>query len=98
MGQEGMVESHKSSWAEAECQLWKQQGLWGLGSESVVRLVTLVLVTEECGEEEQYEGRWTKGVRSLCGKWMKLLFMERQREQTEKEVEEVRTDIGGGKR
>lgn len=54
---------------------------------------------EECGEEEQYEGRWTKGgVRSLCAKGMKLLFVERQREQTEKEVEEVRTDIGGGKR
>lgn len=54
---------------------------------------------EECGEEEQCEGKRAKGgVRSLCAKGMKLLFMERQREQTEKEAEEVRTDLGGGKR
>lgn len=48
----------------------------------------------------KHEGREAKGgVRSLRAKGMKLLFMESQREQTEKEVgEEVRTDLGGGER
>lgn len=49
-----------------------------------------------CGEEEQCEDRWAKGgVRSLCAKGKKLLFMESQREQREVEV---RTDTVGGKR
>lgn len=47
--QEAMVESHKSGWAEVERQLEKSQGLRGLGSESVVKLVSAM---EECGEEE----------------------------------------------
>lgn len=57
-------------------------------------------VMEERGEEEQRKGRQAKGgVRSLWAKGMKLLFMASQREQAEKEVgEEVRTDLGGGKR
>lgn len=49
-------------------------------------------------EEEQCEGRLAKGeVRSLCAKGMKLLFRESQREGTEKEVGEVRTELRGGK-
>lgn len=69
-----------------------------MGSESV-KLVKLVSVMEECGEEEQHEGRQaTGGVRSLYAKEMKVLFMERQRELTEKEVGEVRTGLGEGKR
>lgn len=52
---------------------------------------------EEHGEEEQHEGRLGKGgVRSLCAKGMKLLFMESQREGTEKKVGQVRTDLGEG--
>lgn len=54
---------------------------------------------EECGEEEQHEGRQAKGgVRNLCAKGMELLFMESQKEQREKEVGEVRSDLGGGQR
>lgn len=73
--------------------------VWGLGSESVAKLVKLVSVMGECGEEEQSEGRQAKGgVRSLCAKGKKLLFLESQREQTERGVGEVRTDTAGGKR
>lgn len=62
-------------------------------------MVKLVSVIEECGEEEQGEGRQAKkGVRSLCAKGMKSLFMERERELTEKEVGEVKTGLGEGKR
>lgn len=44
---------------------------------------------EDCGEEEQHKGRWARGgVRNLWAKAMKLLFMENQRERTEKEVGE----------
>lgn len=65
----------------------------------MAKVVKLVSVTGECVEEEQCEGRQAKGgVRNLCAKGKKLLFLESQREQTEKEVGEVKTDTVEGKR
>lgn len=44
---------------------------------------------EDCGDEEQHKGRYSKGgVKNLWAKAMKLIFMEKQRERTGKEVGE----------